>query len=37
MTVYQGTQAPHMMQNLFAKHLALEEHQISATVAISSA
>ena len=23
-----GTQAPHMMQNLFAKHLALEEHQV---------
>jgi carbon-monoxide dehydrogenase large subunit len=28
MTVYQGTQAPHMMQNLFAKHLNLAEHQI---------
>ena len=28
LTVYQGTQAPHMMQNLFAKHLSLEEHQI---------
>jgi len=28
MTVYQGTQAPHMMQNLFAKHLKLEEHQV---------
>jgi carbon-monoxide dehydrogenase large subunit len=28
MTVYQGTQAPHMMQNLFAKHLGLEEHQV---------
>ena len=28
MTVYHATQAPHMMQNLFAKHLALEEHQI---------
>ena len=28
MTVYHGTQAPHMMQNLFAKHLALEEHQV---------
>ncbi len=27
LTVYQGTQAPHMMQNLFAKHLGLEEHQ----------
>lgn len=28
MTVYQGTQAPHMMQNLFAKHLELQEHQV---------
>src|SRR6476646_7083499 len=28
MTVYQGTQAPHMMQNLFAKHLGLEEYQV---------
>lgn len=28
LTVYHGTQAPHMMQNLFAKHLALEEHQV---------
>jgi carbon-monoxide dehydrogenase large subunit len=28
MTVYHGTQAPHMMQNLFAKHLSLEEHQV---------
>jgi carbon-monoxide dehydrogenase large subunit len=28
LTVYHGTQAPHMMQNLFAKHLGLEEHQI---------
>src|SRR5262245_9268379 len=28
MTVYHGTQAPHMMQNLFAKHLALEEQQV---------
>jgi carbon-monoxide dehydrogenase large subunit len=28
MTVYQGTQAPHMMQNLFAKHLDLQEHQV---------
>ena len=24
LTVYQGTQAPHMMQNLFAKHLGLQ-------------
>jgi carbon-monoxide dehydrogenase large subunit len=28
LTVYHGTQAPHMMQNLFAKHLALAEHQV---------
>lgn len=28
MTVYQGTQAPHMMQNLFAKHLDLTEAQV---------
>src|SRR5215475_3031837 len=28
LTVYQATQAPHMMQNLFAKHLGLEEHQV---------
>jgi aerobic carbon-monoxide dehydrogenase large subunit len=28
LTVYQGTQAPHMMQNLFAKHLGLEENQV---------
>jgi aerobic carbon-monoxide dehydrogenase large subunit len=28
LTVHQGTQAPHMMQNLFAKHLGLEEHQV---------
>src|ERR1051326_6579298 len=28
LTVYQGTQAPHMTQNLFAKHLGLEEHQV---------
>jgi aerobic carbon-monoxide dehydrogenase large subunit len=28
LTVYQGTQAPHMMQNLFAKHLRLAEHQV---------
>src|SRR5664279_4112547 len=28
MTVYQGTQAPHMMQNLFAKHLDLTEQQV---------
>src|SRR5579864_8229262 len=28
LTVYQGTQAPHMTQNLFAKHLGLQEHQV---------
>jgi carbon-monoxide dehydrogenase large subunit len=28
LTVYHATQAPHMMQNLFAKHLGLEEHQV---------
>jgi carbon-monoxide dehydrogenase large subunit len=28
LTVYQGTQAPHMMQNIFAKHLGLEETQV---------
>src|SRR5690348_3667693 len=28
LTVYQGTQAPHMTQNLFARHLGLEEHQV---------
>src|SRR4249919_2358616 len=28
MTVYQGTQAPHMMQNLFAKHLGVADHQV---------
>jgi len=28
LTVYHGTQAPHMMQNLFAKHLGLDEHQV---------
>ena len=28
LTVYQGTQAPHMMQNLYAKHLGLEESQV---------
>ena len=28
LTVYQGTQAPHMTQNMFAKHLGLEEHQV---------
>ena len=28
LTLYQSTQAPHMMQALFAKHLQLEEHKI---------
>jgi carbon-monoxide dehydrogenase large subunit len=28
LTVYQGTQAPHMTQNIFAKHLGLAERQV---------
>src|ERR1041385_6793411 len=28
MTVYHGTQAPHMMQDLFAKHLGLQHQQV---------
>lgn len=28
LNVYQGTQAPHMMQSIFAKHLGLEERQV---------
>lgn len=28
LTVYQATQAPHMTQNLFAKHLGLKEQQV---------
>src|SRR5690606_17654503 len=28
LTVYHGTQAPHMMQHIFAKHLGLAEHQV---------
>src|SRR5215467_5603152 len=28
LTVHHGTQAPHMMQNIFAKHLGLAEHQV---------
>ncbi|MFL5218669.1 MAG: xanthine dehydrogenase family protein molybdopterin-binding subunit [Microvirga sp.] len=28
LTVYQGTQAPHMMQNIIAKHLGLAEAQV---------
>ncbi|MGB9367719.1 MAG: xanthine dehydrogenase family protein molybdopterin-binding subunit, partial [Xanthobacteraceae bacterium] len=28
LTAYHATQAPHMMQNLFAKHLGLEEQQV---------
>jgi len=28
LTVYHSTQAPHMMQHLFAKHLGLEEQQV---------
>jgi carbon-monoxide dehydrogenase large subunit len=28
MTVYQGTQAPHMIQNIVSLHLGLAEHQV---------
>src|SRR6202453_4158034 len=28
LTVYHGTQAPHMTQDIFAKHLTLEAHQV---------
>jgi len=28
LTVHHGTQAPHMMQNIFGKHLGLAEHQV---------
>ena len=28
LTVYQGTQAPHMMQAIYAQHLGLEEQQV---------
>ena len=28
LTVHQGTQAPHMMQNIFARHLSLREDQV---------
>src|ERR1700722_859833 len=28
LTVYQGTQAPHMTQDIFARHLNLESHQV---------
>ncbi len=28
LTVYQGTQVPHMMQGVLARHLGLEEHQV---------
>src|SRR5580693_745111 len=28
LTVYHGTQAPHMTQDIFAKHLVLELHQV---------
>jgi carbon-monoxide dehydrogenase large subunit len=28
LTVYQGTQAPHMTQDIFAKHLNLESYQV---------
>ena len=28
LTVYHGTQAPHMTQDIFARHLGLESHQV---------
>ena len=28
LTVHQGTQAPHMMQSIYARHLGLEEQQV---------
>ncbi len=28
LTIYQGTQAPHMMQSVYAEHLGLEEAQV---------
>ncbi len=28
LTVHQGTQVPHMMQAIYARHLGLEEHQV---------
>ena len=28
LTIYQGSQAPHMVQNIAALHLGLEEHQV---------
>jgi carbon-monoxide dehydrogenase large subunit len=28
LTVYHSTQAPHMMQNIFATHLGLDEHRV---------
>jgi carbon-monoxide dehydrogenase large subunit len=28
LTVYQGTQAPHMTQDIFARHLGLQPHQV---------
>jgi carbon-monoxide dehydrogenase large subunit len=28
LTIYHSTQAPHMMQSLFAKHLDIEEHKV---------
>ena len=28
LTVYHGTQAPHMTQDIFAKHLSLKSHQV---------
>ena len=37
LTVYQGTQAPHMMQNLFAKHLDLADSRCASSPRTSAA
>ena len=37
LTVYHGTQAPHMMQDMFAKHLALGEAQVRVSPRTSAA
>ena len=28
LTIHQGTQVPHMMQDIYARHLGLDEHQV---------
>ena len=37
LTVYQGTQAPHMMQDLFAKHLGLQTSRCASSPRTSAA